>query len=452
MKPFLKTLWLAPFAGTLLASAPAAEPAAAPQKPAWLTDCSFSLKESYDNNVFVSDVNPQLFPGSYAAPAGGVVAKPDVDSWVTTVSPRLGVNLAPLLGDGKTLTTLSLVYVPDYTTYHSQPSESCNIHRWLTSVKAASDEVSVGVDNTLTFVDGSEFGPLYPGGLYSAFYSSAVRERREQLQDKAGVSLQFSREHWFARATASLLYYDLMTWEFNPVGDLTGYQNYCDRSDVNGGMDLGWKLDPSFALTLGYRYGHQYQEQYSFSVNSACNDYHRVLAGFEGKPLKWLEVKVQAGPDFRSYPGDTATTVTPVNDHSPVKFYGEESLIATLSAADKLSLKGKQWQWVSSTGKVPVYDASGELNYHHQFCKPLGMDLGGRVWLWDYSSGNLSTCLRNDLQYTVTAGLTYAFNAHVSVIATWVMDLGRNAEDNIINPQAREFDRQVISLGTQIKF
>ena len=452
MKPFLKTLELLAVTGTLMTStpaAPAAEPAAAFQKPAWLTDCSFSLKESYDDNVFASDVNRQLIPGSYTPPAGGVVAWPGVGSWVTTASPKLGVNLAPVLGDGKTLSTLSLTYAPDFATYHDQSSESCATHRWLTTVKAASEEVSLSADNTLTFIDGSEFSPLYPGQyFYNAFVTSAVRERREQLQDKAAVSAQFSQEHWFARATASLLYYDLMTQRLN----LAGYQNYCDRADVNGGLDLGWKLAPSFALTLGYRYGHQYQERYAFSTYSTCSDYQRLLAGFEGKPLKWLEVKVQAGPDFRSYPGNTAATVTPINDHSPVKFYGEQSLTATLSGSDTLALKSKQWQWVSSLGKTPTYDASGELNYHHQFCKPLGLDLGGRVASWDYNGGNLPTCRRHDLLYTVTTGLTYAFNPHVNVSASWAMDLGRNGEDNVDNPDTREFQHQIVSLATQIKF
>ena len=426
----------------------AAEAPAEFSKPAWLTDCSVGLKESYDNNVFLSGVNPKLFPASYAVPAGGVAALPDVWSWVTTVSPKLGFNFAPLLGDGQTLKYLSFAYTPDFAVYHDQASESYNTHRWLTSLKAATEKFSVNADNTFTFVDGSDISPLYPGALYNAFTTSAVRERRKQLQDKAAVTLQYDQERWFARATAALTYYDLMTEQIN----LTGYQNYCDRADVNGGGDLGWKISPAFALTLGYRYGHQYQEQYDFSPYSSSSDYQRVLAGFEGKPWHWLEVKVQAGPDFRNYPGNTATHITPVNNISPVKFFGEESLTATLSKADTFTLKGKQWQWVSSTGKIPCYDASGEASYHHQFTRQLGLDLGGRVWSWDYNSGNLTTCRRHDLQYTVNTGVSYVFNAHVSVNAGWSLDLGRNNEDDIANPQAREFDRQLVSLGTQIKF
>jgi hypothetical protein len=51
--------------------------------------------------------------------------------------------------------------------------------------------------------------------------------------------------------------------------DVTGYQNYVDRYDVNGGADFGYRVEPQLAVTLGYRYGHQYQEQLSFSPFSS---------------------------------------------------------------------------------------------------------------------------------------------------------------------------------------
>ena len=42
-----------------------------------------------------------------------------------------------------------------------------------------------------------------------------------------------------------------------------GYQDYVDRYDVNVGGDLGFKVSPNWALTLGYRDGYQFQQQYS---------------------------------------------------------------------------------------------------------------------------------------------------------------------------------------------
>ncbi len=414
-------------------------------KPVWLTEASLGVKESYDNNIFESGVGT---PPVYSVPAGSVAALKDASSWVTTVSPKMEVNFAPLLGNQKTIQTLSLGYAPDFVIFHDQDSESFNAQKFSTALKGGTDLVSVTADNSFTFVDGSQFGPVYPGGLLSAFATVNDRERREQILDRAGIALQLNRGDWFLRPTAALLYQDMMTAKLN----VEGYQNYADRYDVNGGADVGYKFTSSLAATLGYRYGHQEQEQFAFSPDSSPNDYQRVLIGLEGSPWHWLEVKIQGGPDFRRYAGDSATHVTPVNDLNPVKYYGEALITAKLTSSDSLTFKYKQWEWLSTLGKVPYFDSTYDLTYHRKLTGKLGFDLGGRVLNWDYTSGNLSTCRRNDIEYTAFAGLAYAVNAHVSLNAACNFNWGRNLQDGIENPQAREFDQQLFSLGAQIKF
>ena len=415
------------------------------QRPDWLSELSLGLKESYDDNVFLSGVNA---PPAYSVPSGSVAALKDVSSWVTAVSPKVDVNFAPLLGDQKTLQVLSLAYAPDFVTYHERDSESFNAQKFSTTLKVGTDSFSVNAENNFNFVDGSAFGPVYPGGLYSAFATVADRERREQILDKANVAVQFNRGNWFVRPAAALVYYDLLTAKLNAPG----YQNYADRYDVNGGADAGRKITSSLAVTLGYRYGHQQQEQYAFSPYSSPNDYQRLLLGLEGRPWKWLEVKIQGGPDFRSYEGSSATHITPVNDLNPVQYYGEAQLVAKLTAADTLSFKYKQWQWLSTTGKVPYFDSTYDLSYHRKLTSKLGLDLGGRILSWDYSSGNLPTCRRKDLEYTASAGLGYAINTHINVSAACTFDWGRNNQDGITAPQDREFDRKLFSLAAQCKF
>lgn len=415
------------------------------QRPEWLTEASLGVKESYDDNVYLSGVGA---PPACTVPAGSVAALKDLSSWITTVSPKVDVNFAPLLGDQKTLQVLSLAYAPDFVTYHNQDSESYHAQRFSAALKARTDSFSVSADDSFSFVDGDEFAPVYPGGFYSAFATAAARERREQIQDRANLTLQFNRGRWFFRPTATLLYYDLQTAKL----DLSGYQNYADRYDVNGGGDAGCKITPQMAVTVGWRYGHQQQEQYSFSPYSSPNDYQRVLLGLEGSPWKWLEVKILGGPDFRDYAGGSATHITPVNDLHPVKCYGEALLTAKFTAADTLTFKYKQWQWLSGSGKVPYFVSSYDLSYHRKLTGKLGFDLGGSVQSWDYSSGNLPTCRRKDLQYTATAGLGYAINSHWNINAGWTFDWGRNDQDGIVNPANREFNHQIISLGAQCKF
>ena len=420
--------------------------AVAPEvKPAWLTELSAGLKESYDSSVFLSGVDPRYLPPGYVVPAGSVAALRDRSSWLTTVSPRVGVNLAPLTGV-TWLQGLTLGYAPEVVRYQATPSEDYAAQRFTAGLQAKGEGWSAGAEEAFTFINGSKYGPTYPGNYITAYNIAAVRERREQIQDRLALTGRYDLGRWFVRPTASLLDYDLMTKALSSTV-YPGYMNYGSRYDVNGGLDGGYQLTSGLAATLGYRYGHQYQEQFSFMPFRADNDYQRVLAGLEGKPWSWLSVKLQGGPDFRNYNG-----LTPVRDQNLVTYYGEASLTATLSPADVVTFKYKQWQWVSSTGKVPYFDGTYDLGYHRALTQQLGLDLGGRLLTADYNSGDLTACARDDWQYTVSAGLGWAFNAHASMSVGYALNLGRNDERGVVNPETRDYDEAMVSVGVVLKY
>jgi hypothetical protein len=92
---------------------------AAWQKPVWLTDLALGAKESYDDNLL-------------GVSGHGLAPK---SSWVSTVSPKVGFNFAPLLGNQKTLQTLSLIYSPDFNFYHDDPSQSYYAHKIGDTIK-----------------------------------------------------------------------------------------------------------------------------------------------------------------------------------------------------------------------------------------------------------------------------------------------------------------------------
>jgi len=419
------------------------------QKPVWLSDLSLGVKEAYDNNVFLSGVDPKYLPPVYKVPAGSVAALQNQWSWVTTVSPKIGVNFVPLMGNQKLFQTLSLAYAPDFVVYHDQTSESYDAHRVAAAIKGKADALSFSLDDAFVYVDGNNVAPTYPGGYVTAWNTVAPRERREQIQDRATLAFRYDWDRWFIRPNASLLYYDMMTEQIN----VTGYQNYVDRYDVNGGPDFGYKINPQVAVTLGYRYGYQYQQQFSFSPYSSSSDYQRVLLGVEGKPWNWLEMKIQGGPDFRNYQGDSPGHITPVSNLNMITYYGEASLVATITPKDALTFKYKQWQWVSCLGKVPYFDSCYDLNYHRKLTDKLGWDLGGRLLEANYNSGNLApNNHRNDLQYTVSTAFGYAFNSHASLNLAYALNLGRNAQDGVMNPQTRDYEEQLVSLAALFKF
>lgn len=430
-------------ANTTAANAPATL-----QKPTWLAELSLGVKESYDNNIFLSGVDPKYLPASYTVPPGGVAALENRYSWVTTVSPKIGINFVPLLGSQTVLQTLSFAYAPDFVIYHDALTENYDAHRFVTLAKGRAGDFSFNLDEKLAYIDGSKVAPTYPGALLNAYSTVAPRERREQVQDRTTITFQYDWDNWFIRPTASLLDYDMMT----ELHNITGYQNYADRYDINGGPDFGYKINRQLAVILGYRYGYQHQQQFSFSPYSSSSDYQRVLLGIEGKPWSWLEVKLQGGPDFRDYQGDSAGHITPVNNLHMVTYYGEASLTATITPKDAVTFKYKQWQWVSSTGKVPYFDSTYDLSYHRKLTDQFGWDLGGKILSSDYRSGNLTACHRDDWNYSVSTGLSYAFNNHCNINLTYAFDLGQNELNGITNPETRSFNHQLISLGGLVKF
>jgi opacity protein-like surface antigen len=437
---------------------------AAWQKPAWLTDLVMGVKESYDDNVLLVSGN----------------GMPTQSSWITTASPKVGFNFAPLLGKQTTLQTLSLVYAPDFAIYHNAPSESYNAQKIANLVKGRAGDFSYSLDNAFLFNDGSRTAPTYAKDQAaaadeldknrSAYATGAPRERREQIQERNTLVLQYDVDPFFIRPTASLLYYDLMTdWHNGATPGYAGYQNYVDRSDVNGGLDFGYKVTEDLAVTVGYRYGHQYQQALSPDIDTlkvngqqaqSSADYQRLLLGVEGKPLTWLTVKLAGGPEFRDY-----NSAAPVNDDHPVNYYGEASLKATITTNQTVAFNYKHWQWVSSTGKLPYADNTYALTYHWNATRQLGLDLGAKYLFADYNSGaaNLTGVTatspgqsqRDDAVYSLTAGVSYAFTPNLSASLNYAYDLGRNQQDNLpLKGYAdfRDYDHQMVSLGLQYKF
>lgn len=416
-------------------------------KPAWLTDVALTIKESYADNIFMSGVNQS------SVPAGTRTLK-DKSSFITTVSPKLGFNFAGSGDADGHLGLLSLTYAPDFAIYHSLPSENYDTHRVILEAKGKAGAFSYHLENTLLYVDASRVAPAFPGDLFNAYATINAYPRREQLNDRSKFTLQYDWKQWFIRPGASLAYYGMMTEIKDPGLPTTpsGYQNYCTRYDVNGGADIGYKFGPDMAATVGYRYGSQGQEQYSFTRYSSPSDYQRVLLGVEGRPCKWLKIQILGGPDFRSYEADSATHISPLNNLHPVTYYGEAALSAEMTPEDTLTFNYKQFQFVSCLGVKPYFDSTYGLSYGRKITPRLSLDLGARLLEADYTIGNLSTCSRDDLDYVLSAGLHFAVSANCAVGLGYLANLGRNAQDNIVNPQYRDFNSQEVSLGVQLKF
>ena len=420
-------------------------------QPGWLSDLSLGIRESYDSNVFLAGADQKYMPA-------GTRTLKDMSSWVTTFSPRIGINFAPLMGDQKIIQALTIAYQPDFAIYSSQTSETNEAHRFTTALKGKAGDFSFNLENGFAFIDGSREAPAYPGNYLSAYSLAAPRERRMQEQDRAKIVLEYDYGKWFVRPVATLLFYNMETYLKNPALASTpsGYMNYEDRYDVNGGVDLGYKVLPELAATLGYRYGYQYQQTFSWSPCSSSNDYQRLLFGVDGKLWKWLKIQFQLGPDFRSYEGDTSTHISPVRNLNPAVFYGEANVTAEVTGKDRLAFLFKQWRWVSSVGKVPYQDSLYDLTYTRKLSGPLSLVVGGRALESDYTCATGASGMRDDWMVTLSTGLRYAFNTRVSADLAYSANWGVNGYENLPPSQQpaskREFFQSLVSIGAQVKY
>jgi hypothetical protein len=422
------------------------------EKPAWLTDLSLRVGESYDTNVYLAGV---------AEPAGDLIALRNKSSWVTTITPKIGVDLAKFLDKDNFVKSFTLGYNPDILVFHDASDESYQSHRFTTGFKGKAENVTVTLDNAFTYINGVDNGLLYPGGA-SAYANGVVRERRSQWQERTKAAVKINvNESFFIRPTVSLLYYDLDTNFFKPSGAYTGYTNYIDRYDVNGGVDLGYNVNKDVAFTLGYRYGHQYQQTlpaYATSATTlgrnASNDYQRVLVGVEGSPLKWLKVEAQVGPQFTSYGDgrpyrDTVVAYGQIDENN-TDIFAEASVTISPTASDALVLKYKRWNWVSSTGVNAYRDTSFDASYRHQISKNLQLAVGVRASQSDYNPSSL----RNDWLYTTSVGVKYNITKNLIWDLSYAYDRGENDQlvgnavtGANVDSSTRQFDRSIVSSG-----
>lgn len=426
------------FAARLLALAAGAGLAATgfAEKPAYLSEVSVTVKEAYDSNVFGTERNPTL---------AGLPALADVSSWVSTVSPKVGINLRPVFGLGQdsAISAFSVGYTGDYAFYHSATTETNQRHNFTQQLKSKSGNVAFSLDNSLIYVDGKSATIQY--GLTSAYGTASSRERKEQIQDRAKAVLRFDNESpYFFRAVATALYCDLKTQLRQPVGSYAGWQNYVDRQDLNIGADIGYKANKDISLWAGYRYGAQKQAVLPWSLVQNNSDYNRFLVGVEGKLAPWLKVDLQAGPDYRSY---TDGANSGINGKNHTWLYTDASLTADLSKNDSLTLSNKIWHWVSSTGVTAYRDSAYALNYKHKFSAALSGSLGLRALGSDYDL----PATRKDWLYTYSAGLRYDFTKQLALTADYARTEGKNKLSDLTYP-GREYAQDLLSLGLRAAF
>lgn len=125
-----------------------------------------------------------------------------------------------------------------------------------------------------------------------------ARERRQQWQHRVSLSQMWDSNRFFVRPAASLVYFDLNS-RVRPGS--AGYDNWIDRYDLSGGVDLGRPFSQDSEIYLGFRSGRQFQDNEGGRPSARSNRYHRIFIGFRNLHVAGIAVAVETGPTFHRY-------------------------------------------------------------------------------------------------------------------------------------------------------
>ena len=388
-----------------------------PAKPRELrTSASVAVNESFDSNVYLQDVTSQAHRQSF----------------VTSVTPFVGLEWEP----GREL-LMTASYSPDIVRYHSEPTENHTDHRGNLNFAGKLGDASYEVLNSVTWIDGSTTGPTFtgPGGA-PAIGGIPIRDRRAAVNLKESMKLQYPIGDWFIRPVSAWYMNDFKT----DHSAAAGYLNYADRDDMNGGVDIGYKVLEKTYLVAGYRYGHQDQEAFLGDPHEYSNDYQRFLFGAEGSPLPWLKFALLAGPEFHSFGSNVAAGF----DRSQDQLFVDFTATLTLGKADAVTLSTKRYTRPAYTGRNELQECICDAAWSHKFTSALKGSLGFTSYLADYAP-----VVRNDEIYTPTVGLAYQFNKHLSAELSYTLD---GSVSEVPNTEGREFERHLTRLGVKYMF
>jgi len=420
----------------------------AAQAAAAVTNLSYTVeaavKETYDDNVYIEDTKPNPTYVADAAAAGLHAVPADKSSFVTTLLPRFTTSYKP-----RPEFNVTAAYAPEIALYTSAEDEDYIAHRGTLNFGGKCEDVTWELLNSATFIEGSTVGPTFARNQdIPAIGGIPLRDRREQFvfRNSFRVTLPFGK--WFIRPVATSYYHDFMTGQRSSVTSEYCYENYVDRQDANGGVDIGYDVGKKTFVVLGYRYGQQDQGEL-LGVNSPYNSkYHRILAGVEGSPVKWLKLNVQLGPEFRRFdPGTPAGF-----NRSEALCYADASATVIPTKADTVSIRWTRFEQPAFSSQSVYEDIKYDLAWRHKFCDQFTAGAGFTLYVGDWQT----PVNRDDWIYTPSATASYTFNKHLSAEAAWSCDLVQSkvstSAPGATYADGRELTRNLVSLAVKYAF
>jgi hypothetical protein len=413
-----------------------------------------SVRGTYDSNVYIQDNDPASANVAAAKAAGLRPVEANKASFVTSVLPRVGLDYKPCVAFG-----LSATYAPDIVVYHSAHSEDYVAHRGQVDFSGKVGDASWELTNTVSYVDGSREGPTFawPGDI-PAIGGIPLRDRRGAFFFRNSFSLTEPVGEWFFRPVAASYIRHFKTRQKYVPKQIRSteysYENYIDRQEVSGGLDVGYQAAKGTYLVLGYRYGRQDQFKGPIDPDGAIvdspydNAYHRILVGAEGSPASWVKFAVLFGPDLRTWIDSARLRqMYPAFNQNKLLYYWDASATFLPTKNDTVALKSARFERPAFSSFSMYEDIKTDLTWRRQFSGQVTAAAGFTLYIGDWQL----PVNRNDWIYTPNASLTYAFTKNLSTEIAYSYDWVDSRVPASVQPltDSREFTRHLATLGVK---
>ena len=397
----------------------------------WTYNAELGLRETWDSNIFLQDTEPDRTKVPQAA-------APFQESFVTTVTPRVGIDYR---SNPRFAATVG--YAPEIAFYHSASSEDYVAHRGTVNLSGKDCEDPWQFANACGWVEGGDEGLYFgaPGGA-PALGGIPIRDRRDQFVYRGKLNATWTSGAWFLRPVGSGYWHDFHTAQKDPTDPTQPtnkyYENYIDRRELDLGLDGGRKVGDKTRVYAGYRYGWEGEGDVPGSPYHYDATFHRPTVGIEGQPWKWLKADFSIGPDIHHTIHEVAPGFD--RDYTTLWVDGVITLLPTKQDTIVLTWRENTQPAFSSTS---VYDDKFyDLAAKHQFGEHWFLSGGFRLYIGDW----FSPVNRDDWIYTWTAGVAYRHDAHWSAELAYSYDW---VESQVPNTPGREFTRNLVWLGAK---
>lgn len=402
------------------------------------------VKQGYDDNVYLQNQEPDrtLVPNAVS---------PYVASSFTTLTPKLALDYKPCAAFG-----LAFSYAPDISFYYSASTENNIANRVVANLGGKVADWTWDFANSFVGIVGQDEGLYYGGspssdlplniaGNAPALGGIPARDRRNAVVYRGAYRFVWTREKFFVRPVASAYVHNFMTKQKDARFGLGhyGYENYVDRSEYAGGIDVGYEAFQAVKFFVGYRRGYEGEGRMAGSPYHYDTTYNRPLAGIEGQPWSWFKVAMALGYDMHTTSGGLPAGFDTTYD----KLWGDVLLTFLPTKRDTFTFKFTRNTQPAFSSPSIYDDTVFDLNGRHAFNSRWAVGAGMRWWNGDW----FKPVLRNDWVYTASASVAYTHDKHISAELSYLHDW-TDCEYPGLNTAGREYTRNVVWLTLRYAF